>query len=512
MMTSIPFARSTVVAAAISKGLSRAAAVTALFVVVATGPASAAPRYVAVMIDTPPHVNAFASGINAAGDVVGALVPDSSWFREDGRAFRYLGGVLQELQLPATGDADAVGIGDDGQVAVNATAGFFLYWGTSTVHPTSQNGSVSTAGGMSGNGNVAGFVWTPGGRRAFRYVSSHMEDLGTLGGIESLGVGVNRAGDVTGWLTLSNSGPPRAFMYSGGLVHMLGDLGGAISYGTAINDVGQVAGTAYTAGGSRHAFLHSDGVLRDLGTLGGTDSEGSSINAKGDVTGWSDIAEDSSHRAFLYADGEMHDLNALVISGLGGFTLFEAPGINDQGQIVASGCDPETCRAFRLDVVPSSPRAIEYHHSTFDHYFLTALADEIAKLDSGIISGWVRTGQSFGVHFETAKATSSVCRFFSTAFGPKSSHFYTADAGECAKVQGNRDWQFEGLVFNVETPDLNGACPPSTQPVYRLYNNGQGAAPNHRFTTSLATRAQMIASGWIAEGAGLPGVAMCSPV
>jgi probable HAF family extracellular repeat protein len=339
-----------------------------------------------------------------------------------------------------------------------------------------------------------------------------MEDLGTLGGIESLGVGINRVADVTGWLTLSHSGSPRAFIYAGGVVRMLGDLGGATSYGTAINDVGQVAGTAHVVGGSRHAFLYADSVMRDLGTLGGRDSEGSSINAKGDVTGGSAIAEDSSYHAFLYTNGKMHDLNALVISGLAGFTLFAAPGINDQGQVVASGCDAETCRVFRLDVVPNTPQAIEYHHATFDHYFLTALPDEIAKLDSGIISGWVRTGQSFGVYFETSKATSPVCRFFSTAFGPKSSHFYTADAGECAKVQSNRDWQFEGLVFNVETPDLNGACPPSTQPVYRLYNNGQGAAPNHRFTTSLATRAQMIAAGWVSEGAGQSGVAMCSPV
>ena len=39
--------------------------------------------------------------------------------------------------------------------------------------------------------------------------------------------------------------------------------------------------------------------------------------------------------------------------------------------------------------------------------------------------------------------------------------------------------------------------PPATArraaiPVYRLYNNGQGGAPNHRYTTSLATRTQML--------------------
>ncbi len=48
-------------------------------------------------------------------------------------------------------------------------------------------------------------------------------------------------------------------------------------------------------------------------------------------------------------------------------------------------------------------------------------------------------------------------------------------------------------------------------PVYRLYNNGQGAAPNHRYTTSLATRTTMLDKGWIPEGSGNLGVIMCSP-
>jgi hypothetical protein len=63
-------------------------------------------------------------------------------------------------------------------------------------------------------------------------------------------------------------------------------------------------------------------------------------------------------------------------------------------------------------------------------------------------------------------------------------------------------------------PAADGSCPAGTIPVYRLYNNGQGAAPNHRFTTDLATRNAMLArpdgKAWLAEGAGA-GVGMCSP-
>jgi hypothetical protein len=78
-------------------------------------------------------------------------------------------------------------------------------------------------------------------------------------------------------------------------------------------------------------------------------------------------------------------------------------------------------------------------------------------------------------------------------------------------VKANPGWQFEGIVFNMAVSDPRGDCPPSTQPVYRLYNNGQGAAPNHRFTTSLATRAKMVDAGWVPEGAGSIGVGMCAP-
>jgi hypothetical protein len=105
-----------------------------------------------------------------------------------------------------------------------------------------------------------------------------------------------------------------------------------------------------------------------------------------------------------------------------------------------------------------------------------------------------------------------VCRFFSTSFNPRSSHFYTPLANECNIVKQNPNWQFEGEVFNIPIPDLAGVCPAGTIPVYRLYNNGQGAAPNHRYTTDLAVRAQMMAAGWIPEGYGDLGVIMCSPI
>ena len=169
----------------------------------------------------------------------------------------------------------------------------------------------------------------------------------------------------------------------------------------------------------------------------------------------------------------------------------------------------ESFRATAAAPVPSA--VIEYYHAAFDHYFVTNIADEIVKLDNGTFVGWARTGETFNVYASADIGTSDVCRFFSTSFAPKSSHFYTPSATECATVKQNPNWQFEAVVFAAPTPDAAGNCAAGTQPVYRMYNNGQGAAPNHRYTTSLATRGQMLAKGWIPEGQGALGVIMCSP-
>ncbi len=154
---------------------------------------------------------------------------------------------------------------------------------------------------------------------------------------------------------------------------------------------------------------------------------------------------------------------------------------------------------------------VEYYHAAFGHYFVTAKTDEIAKLDDGTFVGWARTGRSFNVYTEPRDDTVPVCRFFTVAFPPKSSHFYTSDAAECAKVKTNPDWTFEAEVFYTLPPSAAGMCAAGTIPVYRLYNEGQTGAPNHRYTTDLAVRQEMIdVHKFKPEGLGL-GVEFCVP-
>lgn len=158
----------------------------------------------------------------------------------------------------------------------------------------------------------------------------------------------------------------------------------------------------------------------------------------------------------------------------------------------------------------STQVAVEYRHATFDHYFATSLADEIAKLDDGTFPGWSRTGKQFNVYAPGTAGTIPTCRFFSTAFGSKSSHFYATSAAECATVKSNPNWQFEGEVFNTAAVASDGTCVAPLLPLFRLYNNGQGGAPNHRYTIEATVRTQMIGAGWVAEGAG-QGVVACVP-
>ncbi len=143
--------------------------------------------------------------------------------------------------------------------------------------------------------------------------------------------------------------------------------------------------------------------------------------------------------------------------------------------------------------------AVEYFHAGFGHYFTTAQSDEITGIDGGAYGGaWQRTGQTFKV-WTSGAGLYDVCRFFQVYFAPKSSHFYTPLDYECAGlIATSFVWQYEKIAYKVKLPSA-GVCPAGTIALYRLYNNGMSGAPNHRYTTSLTIRNQMIAAGWTPE-------------
>jgi hypothetical protein len=197
----------------------------------------------------------------------------------------------------------------------------------------------------------------------------------------------------------------------------------------------------------------------------------------------------------------------------------------ESGISVAVQLDGESCNTQPFDVLagstppaPTQPKtlvAVEYYHAGWNMYFVTALPNEIAALDGGAFGGvWLRTGQQFNVYaLDGAPAFSStVSRFFSTMFSPKSSHVYTANENEYDELESGEiaGWSLEGPVFSAPLPSGDGTCPSGTIPVYRLYNNAMGGAPNHRLITDTNEFAQMATAGWTPEGEGI-GVGFCSP-
>ena len=138
-------------------------------------------------------------------------------------------------------------------------------------------------------------------------------------------------------------------------------------------------------------------------------------------------------------------------SGAGLFSYFDAGGYYELRGGLAGGdasCSIPTGEDYfsRLDVAlpllreylaPDSANpdgyvaVVEFYNATLDHYFITAGANEINLLDTGVLKGWVRTGLRFLGYVSPARApepVNPVCRFY---MRPEvgDSHFYSGAPG-----------------------------------------------------------------------------------
>ena len=160
--------------------------------------------------------------------------------------------------------------------------------------------------------------------------------------------------------------------------------------------------------------------------------------------------------------------------------------------------------------VPPAAAVVEYYNVALDHYFVSALAADIAALDAGSLSGWTRTGLTFNAYLSPAPGASPVCRFYLPPANGDS-HFYSASEAECAEVRVRfPSFVYEAAdVMHMALPDATtGYCPDGLVPVYRLWNNR--ADSNHRYTTDPAVKAAMVAKGYVAEGYGPDATIMCA--
>jgi probable HAF family extracellular repeat protein len=244
-------------------------------------------------------------------------------------------------------------------------------------------GPESFGTGLNAGGQGAGASYTSGGTAYHTFLwkpttpngaSGTMTDLGTLGGTESFGNGLNASGQVAGESSTTGDAATHAFLWkpttpggASGTMYNLGTLGGTNSYGYGINAAGQVTGASDTAGDTAsQAFLWkpttpngTSGTMYDLGSLGGTESNGSAINASGQVSGSSLTNGDAHFRAFLWkptlpngASGTMYNLGTL-----GGNESFGG-AINANGQVAGFSYTTGNSMYHAYLWTPTSPNGI----------------------------------------------------------------------------------------------------------------------------------------------------------
>ena len=153
---------------------------------------------------------------------------------------------------------------------------------------------------------------------------------------------------------------------------------------------------------------------------------------------------------------------------------------------------------------------VEYHNAELDEFFLTGFPDEVQILDAGQIPGWQRTGYELTTWTGPAADAFIIpdlltaCRVLVAG----RSHFYSVTGcADALAIPGSVPET--GSAFYATLPDLKtGICPPLQLPVFRLWNPG---GTSHRYTTEISVRDDMLQRGFVSEGYGLDGVAMCVP-
>ncbi len=174
------------------------------------------------------------------------------------------------------------------------------------------NGSGALA--LNGRGTTAGYSFVQGTNFVHAMLNRYgaVEDLGTLGGTQSLARSVNAVGDAVGWAYPTGVATQRAVLWRNGVIVPLGTFGGNASDARDINNTGLVVGSAFDADRNERAFWWQGDALHDMGTLGGAQSRAYACNEWGDIVGWAAILDDIGLHAFLgKPNGELYDLGTL---------------------------------------------------------------------------------------------------------------------------------------------------------------------------------------------------------
>jgi probable HAF family extracellular repeat protein len=296
--------------------------------------------------------------LNDGGQVVGETFNSKAG---KGYAFLYdgtpagtvtpLGGSSDPTKYPAVRDSLPVAMNNAGEIIALDQQGTIT--GTkygSFVYSSGQTAILpGAASGINDLGQVVGSVYSPGQAGAF---TAYVYDLATKsiqyisgpGSTSAEAAALNTGGQIVGTYNISPAltvDSQRPFLFSNGKMIALGTLGGSSGNATAINALGDVAGYSQAANLQNHAFIYSQGTMKDLGVpAGALFSLASSINNLGQVVGSYGGGTQNIGGGFVYSDGVMKSLAALI-DPKSPWTIDDGLLINNQGQILAVGTSPK---------------------------------------------------------------------------------------------------------------------------------------------------------------------------
>ncbi len=190
-----------------------------------------------------------AHGVNNSGIIVGSAYDNNTGGMQ---AFFYSGGAITEIVNAGWAGSSANAINSSGQiVGVNGSSAFYYYNGI----VTSLAGGSALA--INDNGQIVG---QNSSGHACIFTGGTTIDLGTLGGSSSQASGINLAGQIVGYSTISN-GSSCAFLYTSGPMTNLNNLlvssnsSWNLQYANGINDNGQIVGQGINPSGQLHGYL-----------------------------------------------------------------------------------------------------------------------------------------------------------------------------------------------------------------------------------------------------------------
>lgn len=232
-----------------------------------------------------------------------------------------------------------------------------VVWESGTIvatAPSHNDGRLEAECGINDHGDfTASYTTNNSPRRAFAVVDGQFFECGT-----GTATSINNSNQVVGQM-------PPAFLWSqsGGSVNLVDPANGTNLY-TAykITDSGTVVGT-YSTNASAQAYLLANGNVNHIGTLGGPRSAPLDLNDFGYVVGYANTTNQTFpgfyvSAAFVYNPAEgILNLNSLIPTN-SGWTLTEASGINNRGEIVANGKLNGASRSALLSPLPPQIESI----------------------------------------------------------------------------------------------------------------------------------------------------------